>query len=83
MTEHFRPDQKRHRIKLDPEDYRLLRIKIYNKQRCCCAKCFRWLRYDEMALHHLKSRGSGGDDSESNVQGLCVLCHIKVHNKEG
>ena len=71
----FHPDRKRHRIKLSPEDYRLLRIQIYNKQRCCCIKCHCWLRFDEFSLHHKVTRGAGGDDSEGNCDGYCLFCH--------
>lgn len=30
--------------------------------------------------HHVKSRGSGGDDVESNLMTLCVVCHREVHD---
>ena len=30
-------------------------------------------------LHHIKSRGAGGDDSLSNLLPLCRLHHIEIH----
>ena len=29
--------------------------------------------------HHLKTRGSGGDDSQTNVMPLCRLHHTELH----
>ena len=31
-------------------------------------------------MHHIKTRGSGGDDTEENLIELCRLCHTMVHN---
>ncbi len=33
-------------------------------------------------VHHIKTRGSGGDDVEENLIGLCRECHSKAHNGE-
>ena len=30
--------------------------------------------------HHIKSKGSGGDDTEDNLIELCGDCHRKVHD---
>jgi hypothetical protein len=32
-------------------------------------------------VHHLKSRGSFGDDVEHNLVGLCRACHTLIHSK--
>lgn len=35
-----------------------------------------------VALHHLKTRGSGGSDEPHNLMPLCVLsCHPRVHTE--
>jgi len=41
-------------------------------------------RYQESGLHvhHVKSKGSGGDDSPDNLVTLCYECHTKVHAGE-
>jgi len=31
-------------------------------------------------VHHIKTRGSGGDDSPDNLIALCVECHSKAHS---
>lgn len=33
-----------------------------------------------LETHHIKSKGSSGDDIESNLICLCWICHRKVHN---
>ena len=30
-------------------------------------------------VHHIKSRGAGGDDDVRNMIGLCSGCHSKAH----
>ena len=32
-----------------------------------------------LSPHHIKSRGSGGEDAMENVISLCVFCHDSVH----
>lgn len=35
-----------------------------------------------LATHHIKSRGSGGHDTEDNTVCLCYVCHTKAHSGE-
>ena len=32
-------------------------------------------------LHHLNSRGAGGQDEDFNLISTCFLCHINYHQK--
>lgn len=32
-----------------------------------------------LQVHHIRSRGAGGDDLPENLICLCVECHTKVH----
>lgn len=59
---------KPHRI-VDPQAIKTAR-KPY------CEYCRKW-GYTE--AHHIKTRGSGGDDVPSNLVGLCRECHDKAH----
>lgn len=73
---------KKKRIKLTGRAYSNLRKKVWKKQHGLCAECGRWVRLDgdtvfnTAHLAHIKSRGSGGDDSEENTRILCYRCHI-------
>jgi len=30
-------------------------------------------------FHHIKSRGAGGSDNQTNLLPLCALCHVNIH----
>ena len=50
-------------------------LKQYRKGHCeLCGNPYR------LEVHHIKSRGSGGDDVEENLITLCAFCHYKVHS---
>ena len=44
-----------------------------------CEYCSKYLNDDEMHVHHIKTRGSGGDNTPSNLITLCGNCHDKAH----
>ena len=73
------PQPKMLRINLMPKEYALLRDKLYRKQHCCCDICGDWNYLNKMDVHHKKTRGAGGDDSEENCQLVCRKCHNDVH----
>jgi len=33
-----------------------------------------------LQVHHIKSRGAGGDDAPDNLVCLCYVCHRKAHD---
>ena len=35
-----------------------------------------------MQVHHIKSKGSGGNDTHDNLISLCIFCHAKAHTGE-
>lgn len=41
-----------------------------------CVTCFKKGPND---VHHITTRGAGGDDIPSNLITLCRQCHIKLH----
>ncbi len=45
----------------------------------CCEYCG---KYGSVEVHHIKSKGSGGQDTPENLVSLCGVCHTKVHNGE-
>lgn len=44
------------------------------KTKKTCTLCNKWAE-----PHHIKTRGSGGGDEESNILYLCRLHHIEAH----
>lgn len=47
-----------------------------------CEYCFRHTKIDSVNIghvHHIKSKGSGGDDAKENLIHLCYLCHDLAH----
>ena len=66
---------KRKRIKLPDKLYTALRLKIHLKQYGLCKGCGHWFPENRFSLHHIKSKGAGGDDTEENLDGYCVPCH--------
>lgn len=59
----------------------IIRERIYNRALESCEDCFRWVRlesgeWDSMHLSHTKSKGAGGDWADSNLQCLCLTCHL-------
>jgi 5-methylcytosine-specific restriction endonuclease McrA len=81
-----KPDPKPQRIKLNSKDYSELRKKVWKKQNGLCAECGQWVKLDgdtifnTAHLAHIKSRGSGGSDVESNVRILCPFCHLQIEH---
>jgi 5-methylcytosine-specific restriction endonuclease McrA len=60
-----------------PKPRRIIdRKAIEGAQRVRCQVCgSSWMPQ----IHHIKSRGSGGDDVPENLICLCVACHDKAH----
>lgn len=49
--------------------------KIHSIGYCeCCGSYF------NLACHHIKSRGSGGNDTVDNMTLLCFKCHSDTHS---
>ena len=69
---------KRRRLRLEAKAYDELRSQIMQRDgwRCQICGCRVFLE-----VHHLKTRGRGGDDAETNLVTLCRMCHGILHNK--
>ena len=44
-----------------------------------CEYCGAYLTDDYTHVHHIKTRGSGGDNTPSNLIALCGKCHDDAH----
>ncbi len=61
-----------------PKNKRVKNQKLINDKKHDCEYCGKkncWTN-----THHIKSKGSGGDDTEDNLIELCGACHRKVHD---
>ncbi len=61
-----------------PKNERKKDKKLINKKKHNCEYCGKKNCYTN--THHIKSKGSGGDDIEDNLIELCSNCHRKVHD---
>ena len=55
------------------KDNKLINAKKHNCEYCGKKNCY-------TIIHHIKSKGSGGDDIEDNLIELCSNCHRKAHD---
>jgi 5-methylcytosine-specific restriction endonuclease McrA len=70
--------QREPRLKLDLEQYRLLRQSVLQRDGWRCQLCGS-LR--DLQVHHRKFRSRLGDDSAQNLITLCVDCHQAKHDR--
>ena len=68
---------KHKRIKLSPKKYIELKLKVFERDKCCvlCGK-------EPTDLHHVKYRSAGGDDTMQNCVMLCTMCHELAHGAD-
>jgi len=69
---------KQPRVRLDPELYERLRVRVLRRDswRCqCCGS------RSHLEVHHKGFRSQGGDDSEQNLITLCAGCHSLAHRQ--
>ena len=63
-----------------PKNVRVKNKKLINDKKHNCEYCGKKNCYTN--THHIKSKGSGGDDTEDNLIELCSNCHVKAHGGE-
>jgi len=76
------PDQKNKRIKLKEKAYYDLIQAVRERENYTCQACHNIFPGKMLTGHHLKSKGSGGNDSLENLACVCSFCHIKIHTGE-
>ncbi len=73
----MRPDTcKPDRLRLDPDRYHELKMKILERDGWKCQYCG---RRDELQIHHMIRRSQRGADCEENLIVLCSPCHRLLH----
>lgn len=61
-----------------PKDKRIVNHKLIDEKKHDCEYCGKKNCYTN--THHIKSKGSGGNDTKDNLIELCGDCHRKVHD---
>ena len=68
--------QKRPRLKLRAEDYKLLHRRVLERDGWRCQNCG---SSKDLHVHHLAKRSKLGDDALDNLIVLCANCHKMQH----
>ena len=66
-------------IRLDAQEYRILRGKILERDHWRCQICGSMWR---LQIHHKDFRSHLGSDSEENLITLCDECHRRIHRHQ-
>ena len=64
------------RLKLDSDQYCLLREEVLRRDGWRCQMCG---SLKNLQVHHIQSRSRLGNDSEQNLITLCADCHKSMH----
>ena len=86
----FNPQPKKKRIQVKGRDWEKLRKEAWERQKGRCLDCKKWVPlhgtsvFDTAHLCHIKSKGSGGNDTPDNLSGMkCYQCHINGEHGPG
>ena len=60
-----------------PKNKRIVNKKLLKDKKKQCEICG---KRGQTEKHHIKTKGSGGDDVESNLIEVCRICHRKIHD---
>ena len=60
-----------------PKQARIKNKKLLQEKKGICQQCG---KYGYTEKHHIKTKGSGGDDIEENLIEVCRICHRLIHD---
>ena len=60
-----------------PKNKRIVNKKLLRDKKKICEICG---RCGQTEKHHIKTKGSGGDDIKENLIEVCRICHRKIHD---
>ena len=60
-----------------PKNKRIVDKKLLKDKKGTCQICG---KVGQTEKHHIKTKGSGGNDTEDNLIEVCRICHTKIHN---
>ena len=76
------PKKKRIALKRNSAAWKRLVMEVFVRDGFKCYWCGKTFTYEELSPCHVKSVGSGGDDSAKNLRTGCKFCHLKEHGGE-
>lgn len=62
-----------------PKEKRIVNKKLLKDKKGVCEICG---KKGQTEKHHIKSKGSGGNDTKENLIEVCRICHTKIHTGE-
>lgn len=62
-----------------PKNKRVVDRKLLKDKKGVCELCG---KKGQTEKHHIKTKGSGGDDTKENLIEVCRVCHTKIHAGE-
>ena len=80
MKKPMNPQPKNKAIRLKVKAYTALRKTLHKRANGGCEMCGRWAPLNIGHVHHIKTRGAGGDDVVENTKWLCGECHRAIHD---
>ena len=69
-------DQRKSRVKFNPDGYRELRQQLLRRDNWRCQICG---SMHNLEIHHKRFRSQAGEDEEQNLITLCNSCHLYQH----
>ena len=60
-----------------PKDKRIVNKKLLKDKKGKCEICG---KIGQTEKHHIKTKGSGGNDTEENLIEVCRICHRLLHD---
>lgn len=62
-----------------PKNKRIVNKKLLKDKKGVCELCG---KRGQTEKHHIKTKGSGGNDTKDNLIEICRVCHTKIHQGE-
>lgn len=62
-----------------PKIKRIVDKKLLKDKKGICEICG---KKGQTEKHHIKTKGSGGNDTKENLIEVCRICHTKIHTGE-
>lgn len=62
-----------------PKEKRIVNKKLLKNKKGVCEICG---KKGQTEKHHVKTKGSGGNDTKENLIEVCRICHTKIHTGE-